>query len=192
VKRVLFVLAIGCSTRASTPPLSNTTAERAVPDILRISEAGLGPLGATSEATEAGLRAEFPKLTVKTTDLGAESGIVFDVLDGDEKLFYVVPDENEGADANEHRYANTIFAMFATSPRIEVADHAWRVGRPLDNADGLVGCECWGDGEVTSCAVTGHLRVVFEDRCEAARDTGPRAMLGHKVGRIMWVRVVSK
>ena len=88
-----LALAIGCSAGAgaSGSTLSNTTSDRGVPAVFQISEAGLGPLGAKTDATEASLRAELPKLTVKTTDLGGSSGIVFDVFDGDEKLFYVVP-----------------------------------------------------------------------------------------------------
>jgi hypothetical protein len=33
------------------------------------------------------------------------------------------------------------------------------------------------------------LAVIFEERCEAAERSGPEAMVGHKIGRIMWERV---
>lgn len=153
-----------------------------------MSVAGLAPLGAASEATEAGLRAALPSVTVKTNDLGPESGIVFDVFDGAERLFYVVPDE-ESEPIAERRYTTTIFSIFATSPRVSVEGHAWRVGAPLDTADGLTGCECWGDGEVTACSTSASLSVIFEERCEPAEADGPAAMVGRRVGRIMWKRV---
>jgi hypothetical protein len=133
----------------------------------------------------------LPAVTVKTNDLGADSGIVFDVFDGAERLFYVVPDE-ETHDSGERRYATTIFSIFATSPRVSVEGHAWRIGAPLASADGLTGCECWGDGEVTACSTSANLSVVFEERCEPAEADGPAAMVGRTIGRIMWKRVASE
>lgn len=191
--RWLALLAIAGCGGASTPAptVSNTTPRPpALPREWRMSVAGLGPLGAQSEATEAALRVALPAVTVKTTDLGGESGLVFDVFDGDEKLFYVVPDE-EDQDGGEQRYAKTIFSIFATSSRVHVEGHAWQVGSPLEKADGLLTCECWGDGEVTACTTGANLSVIFEERCEPAQADGPSVMIGKRVGRIMWKRLLE-
>jgi hypothetical protein len=191
MKWLVVVAAAGCfGSSKTTPPLSNTTSAPARPTEWRMSVAGLAPLGAGTEATEAGLRAALHAVTVKMNDLGGESGIVFDVLDGAERLFYVVPDE-EPHDSGERRYATTIFSIFATSPRVRVEGYTWRVGAPLDSADGLTACECWGDGEVTACSTGANLSVIFEERCEPAESGGPAAMIGRPIGRIMWKRIVA-
>jgi hypothetical protein len=108
----------------------------------------------------------LPGLEVRTHDLG-DSGIVFDVLDGDEKLFYVVPDELEQEEDGTRHYEKTIFTIFVTSPRLSVEGYSWRVGQRLDSAKDLMQCECWGSGEVTACSIRAHLAVIFEERCEA-------------------------
>ena len=191
MRAFVWLFALGCSGSAPKT-ISNSAAQRDAPATYRMSASGLGPLAYQSEATEDGLRAALPSLTVKTNDLGESSGVVYDVFDGDAKLFYVVPDENEAwAEKGAPRYSKTIFAIFATSERIVVDGYSWRVGRPLETAQDLVGCECWGDGEVTACSLREHLSVIFEDRCEAARDAGPHVMIGHKIGRIMWKRTTA-
>jgi len=108
-------------------------------------------------------------------------------------LLYVVPDEGERGENGEHNYENTIFAVFATTPRVTVEGYSWRVGYPLDSVKDLMGCECWGSGaeEVTACYIRAHLTVIFEEHCRVAREGGPEAMLGHKIGRIMWKRVAN-
>ena len=174
---LVLVAAAGCwGTPRPTPPLSNASgALEAATTPWRMTNAGLGPLGAGSEATQAALHAALPSVTVKTTNLGGDSGIVFDVFDGAEKLFYVVPDEDDHAEGGDHRYAKTIFSIFATSARVSVEGHSWRIGTPLDKADGLVRCECWGDGEVTACVTNANLSLILRRAmraCRAARTVG--------------------
>lgn len=181
----------GCSAAPkSTQPLSNASGAPGLAVPWRMTNTGLGPLGASTEATEAALHSALPSVTVKTNDLGGDSGIVFDVFDGAERLFYVVPDDESG-EGSDQRYAKTIFSIFATSSRVSVEGHAWRVGAPLDKADGLTRCECWGDGEVTACMTAANLSVIFEEHCEPAEQGGPSAMVGRRVGRIMWKRVAE-
>jgi len=193
VKHAIVLVALaGCYRSSTAPPLRNET--RPSKATWRLGERGVGPIDAATHATELALQAVLPGLRVKTTNLGGESGIVFDVFDGAEKLMYVVPDdapqpENapEGVRAG---YATTIFAIFATSPRITVDGHPWQVGQSLDGITNVSACECWGDGEVTACwTAEPHVQLIFEERCADARDHGAGAMLGKPIGRIMWKRV---
>lgn len=184
----LAVLA-ACGGASRAEPVSNRTDRPAPPITFQVRLDGVGPLDHRSKATLDALRAALPGLEVRARDLGDVSGIVFDVLDGDEKLFYVVPDEEEQEEDGTRRYLETIFTIFVTSPRISVQGYSWRVGAPLESTKDLVRCECWGSGEVTACSIRAHLAVIFEDRCEAAEKDGPQAMVGHKIGRIMWERV---
>lgn len=160
-----------------------------------ITQDGVGPFDATTEGTAAAIAKLVPSLRVATNDLGGESGVVFDVFDGDERLFYIVPDDAPGwtdDQGNENRYASTTFAVFAVSGRVKVQGRGWRVGKPLGDAKGLDRCECWGDREVTACFQTGsHIRVVFEQACDDAEKRGGAAMIGQPIARIMWKRVVS-
>ena len=117
---------------------------------------------------------------------------MFDVFDGRERLFYIVPDDAPGYTDDsgaEHTYAKTVFAVFAVSPKIRVEGHEWQVGSALTNVKGLDVCECWGDHQVTSCFRRGtHVRLVFEAPCDDAERDGPRRMLGTPIARIMWKR----
>lgn len=188
---VLAVLA-SCWTSAPPPPsLSNQHVAPAAPR-WEITERGLGPLGGSTTATEEALKKRLPAQRVATNDLGAGSGIVYDVFDGSERLLYVVPDDAPGwttADETEREYAATMFALFAVSGRVTVAGRRWRVGEPFDDIDGIDFCECWGGGEVTACFKKGsRIRVIFEEACEDAKQRGARAMLGKKIDRIMWKR----
>jgi hypothetical protein len=192
VTRAIVVLAVltACYRSSTTPPLRNQT-----PAVTgwRLGERGVGPIDAATKATELALQRLLPGLRVKTTNLGGESGIVFDVLDGTEKLMYVVPDDapapENAPEEFKAGYATTIFAIFATSSRVSVDGHPWRVGAALDSVEHVSVCECWGAGEVTACWTDGpHVRLIFEERCEDARDHGAGAMVGKAIGRIMWKR----
>jgi hypothetical protein len=177
--------------RATSPTLSNRS-ETVAPSGWRMTPTGIGPLGADTEATPAELQRLFPKARVVANDLG-ESGVVYDVFEGDERVLYVVPDDMEGyTEAPDRRYAKTIFAVFAVSGRVSVMGRTWRVGQPFNDARDLDRCECWGGGEVTACFRIGtHLRVIFEEPCETAQREGAKAMLGIPVARVMWKRVLE-
>lgn len=160
-----------------------------------ITARGVGPFDVTTEATEAALQRRAPQLRVVTRDLGGESGIVFDIFDGKERLFYVVPDDAPGyvsEAGTEHLYASTTFAVFAVSGKVRVQGQSWRAGQLLRDLGNLDVCECWGNRDVTACyRKRGRIRVIFEEQCEQAEAVGPRAMLGKPIGRIMWKRVVE-
>lgn len=185
---VVGCVGCGSASRTQTETVANKTERPAAPLAFRVRLDGVGPLTYKSESTLEGLRAALPGLEVRRTDLG-ESGIVYDVLDGSEKLFYVVPDELEQEEDGTRRYEKTIFTIFVTTPRITVDGYTWRVGAPLESAKDLMRCECWGAGEVTACSIRAHLAVIFEERCEPAEKGGPQVMVGHTIGRIMWERV---
>jgi hypothetical protein len=156
-----------------------------------VAERGVGPLDGTVRATQAGVQARVPALRVRAEDLGGSSGIAFGVFDGGERLLYVVPDDAVGyVDGDDERgYAETVFAIFAMSPRVRVENRTWRVGMAFDDFAGIDRCECWGGGEVTACFTKGsRIRAVFELPCEAAERDGARAMRGKPIARIMWKR----
>jgi len=160
-----------------------------------ITAAGVGPFNKKTEATEPALAALVPKLRVATNDLGGESGVVYDVFDGPERLFYVVPDDAPGwtdDSGTPHRYAPTMFAIFAVSSRVHVLGHSWRVGQPFEEVGDLNACECWGNREVTACFRRGHhVRVIWEQPCDDAEAQGARAMIGKPITRIMWKREIE-
>ncbi|NVB83611.1 MAG: hypothetical protein HOV81_34875 [Kofleriaceae bacterium] len=180
----------GCYTGAKDSTLSNKSESRTT---LAISRDGVGPINETTKATEEMLRAVLPGLVVKAKDLGGGSGLVFEVFDGAEQLFYVVPDDastdepEDEAPPEERKYATSIFAVFAISPKVAVQGRSWKIGSPLESAQGATTCECWGEGEVTACFDKGaRLRVIFEERCEDAQEQGGKAMIGKKIARVMW------
>ena len=196
MNRAWLALLLGAcwqSRPASEPPVANRVAPVASDRLL--SPRGAGPFTARTRATLEALRKKAPKLRVETNDLGGESGIVYDVFDGDERLYYVVPDDAPDwtdDSGEERKYDQTIFAVFAVSPSVVVEGRAWRVGRPLASADGLDQCECWGNQEVTACFQRGaRLRVIFELRCDDAEREGARAMIGKPIARIMWKRLAN-
>lgn len=190
---LLALLAVGgCwRSRTSEPVLANHAEET---DFV-ITSRGVGPFGPATTATEAALQALAPRMSVRTHDLGGESGIVFDVFDGDDRLLYVVPDDAVGwtdDDGAEHRYASTVFAVFAVSPNVRVQGRSWRVGQPFDDLAGIDVCECWGNREVTACFRRGtRIRVIFELPCDDAEQGGARAMLGKPIARLMWKRTIE-
>lgn len=186
----------GCYTGSSATTSSGTLANQSTTSApLAISSHGLGPINDSTKATQQSLQTLLPHLVVKSTNLSGGSGLVYEVFDHNEQLFYVVPDDaggdsggDAGGDDDESRnYATTIFAVFAVSPRIAVEGRDWTIGQPLASAKGASHCECWGDGEVTACFDPGsRLRLIFEDRCDDAKSKGGRAMIGKKIARVMW------
>jgi hypothetical protein len=188
------IVAVGCWHQA---PARDTALENRTPEPAgsrwRMSPSGVGPLTGASVANLEELRRALPGTRVEVNDLGPTSGIVFDVFEGTERVFYVVPDDVTGeSGSDEHDYAATIFAVFAVSSRVTVEGRTWRVGQPFEDASSIDRCECWGGGEVTACFQIGtHLRVIFEAACADAAKMGARAMIGQKIDRIMWKRVLE-
>lgn len=186
------VLVAGCwRSRAAPPAITNHASD---PGYV-ITALGVGPFDASTEATQAALQRRAPELRVVARDLGGESGIVFDILDGTERLFYVVPDDAPGyvsEDGKEHRYSSTTFAVFAVSEKVRVEGRSWRAGQSFSEVGNLDVCECWGNRDVTACYRRGsRIRLIFEESCNEAENAGPRAMLGKAIGRIMWKRLIE-
>jgi hypothetical protein len=195
--RRLYLIALAllgaCWTQRSTaPPLSNRIVTPRASG-WRMTHNGVGPLRSETLATQDELQRLLPKARVVPSDLGESSGLVYDVFEGDERLLYVVPDDVEGyVDGHEREYASTIFAVFAVSDRVSIEGRTWRVGQPFTDDAGLDRCECWGGGEVTACFKIGtHLRVIFEEPCEAATHEGAKVMRGKTIARVMWKRVIE-
>jgi hypothetical protein len=189
-----LVFAGACWTdRSASPPLSNRIVTPPASG-WRMTHNGVGPLRSETLATQEELQRLLPRARVVANDLGEGSGLVFDVFEGAERVLYVVPDDVAGyLDGDEDRqYANTIFAVFAVSGRVSIEGRTWRVGQPFTDDAGLDRCECWGGGEVTACFRIGtHLRVIFEEPCETAKQTGAGSMRGKVISRVMWKRVIE-
>ncbi len=189
---IAAVLIAGCWRKGAEPPAITNHASD--PGYV-ITARSAGPFDASTEATAAALQRRAPGLRVVRHDLGGESGIVFDIFDGKERLFYVVPDDSPGyvsEAGREHTYSSTTFAVFAVSAKVRVEGRSWRATKPLDELGNLDVCECWGNRDVTACfRKRSRIRVIFEESCEEAETAGPRAMLGKTIGRIMWKRVVE-
>jgi hypothetical protein len=187
-----LVVAACWTERRAPEPLSNRIVT-APASGWRMTHNGVGPLRGETLATEEELQRLLPHTRIVANDLGEGSGVVFDVFEGDERILYVVPDDVDGyIEGDERRYATTIFAVFAVSGRVAIEGRTWRVGQPFTDAAGLDRCECWGGGEVTACFRIGtHLRVIFDEPCEAAKRDGTRAVLGKPIARVMWKRVIE-
>jgi hypothetical protein len=188
-----LVFVAACWTERGAPqPLSNRIATAPSPG-WRMTHNGVGPLRGETLATEEELQHLLPHARVVATDLSESSGLVYDVFEGEERMVYVVPDDVEGyTEGDERRYARTIFAVFAVSGRVSIEGRTWRVGQPFTDDAGLDRCECWGGGSVTACFRIGtHLRVIFDEPCENATQEGARVMLGKRIARVMWKRVIE-
>lgn len=172
--RVALVLVIaGCSTAKLEPTISNRAATSGG-GLFTITEHGIGPLHAKSQATLGALRAAFPGYEVRAAN---DNSLSYSVYLGTEKLMWVIPNED-----------GTLFNVHATSPKIETEGRDWRVGAPFRGASSLTDCECWGDNP--TCYRRGeHIAVNFRRACgELSGATGQalRALDGEIVQRVIW------
>jgi hypothetical protein len=173
---LLFVLA-GCATAKAPPALSNHV-ESTHGGALTISEDGFGPLRAESPATLTSLREAFTGYDVRAANDSPHDTVpTYSVYLGDEKLAWVIPTDS-----------GTLFNVHATSPRIEMRGHDWRVGRAFHGSSALTDCECWGDNP--TCYRRGeHVAVNFKRDCGGlvgASATGLRVLDGAEVQRVIW------
>ncbi len=171
----VFVIA-GCGAAAPAP--APTIANRAEPGqggLLVVSEDGFGPLHAESQATLSALRAAFAGYEVRPQN---DTGLTYGVYLNGEKLAWVIPNEDDG----------TLFNVHATSPRVEIRGHDWRVGRTLDGAASLTECECWGDNP--TCYRRGeHVAVNLARGCDGLVGSEQRALRvldGTTIQRVIW------
>jgi hypothetical protein len=166
----LLVLA-GCWSSSSTPPAKPDGKASA----LAIREGGFGPVDGHTPATLQAVRQAFAGYEVRP--INDEGTLEYRVYKGDELLLYVVPDDD-----------GTIFNIHATSNKVSVEGHAWRVGAPFEGASLLSQCECWGENP--TCWKQGeHIAVNFSRECGdiAGNDTRMMKVLdGVTVQRIIW------
>lgn len=173
MRSALVLVIAGCTTAKLEPTISNraSASSRA---LFTISERGIGPLHANSQATLAALRAAFPGYEVRTDHEPSPS---YWVYLGTEKLLWVIPNAD-----------GSLFNVHATSPKIETEGRDWRVGSPFRGAASLTDCECWGDNP--TCYRRGeHVAVNFRRSCgELSHATGPalRVLDGEIVQRVIW------
>ncbi|HEY5948588.1 MAG TPA: hypothetical protein VIV40_24015 [Kofleriaceae bacterium] len=173
--RLAWLLVIaGCYTASTTPTTISNRAETGSAGLLTITEDGFGPLRADTPATLTALRAAFTGYDVRPTN---DSTLSYSVYLGDEKLAWVIPNEN-----------GTLFNVHATSPRIETRGHDWRVGSGFQGSASLTDCECWGDNP-TCYRRGGHVAVNFKRGCAGlvgADARGLRVLDGVVVQRVIW------
>ncbi len=170
----LLLVAAGCW-RAGDAPATDPATPRHPPGLVTISQAGVGPIDARTQATLTSLRRAFVGFEVRPVN--DDDTLEYHVLAGGELLLYVVPDDD-----------GTIFNVHATSPKVAVADRDWRVGAPFQGASTLTTCECWGTNP--TCWKTGdHVAVNFGREC-GDLDKGDRRVLrvldGVTVQRVIW------
>ena len=172
------VLAAGCwSTSNSASTISNSTAKdphATRSGLFTITQASFGPIGTKSPATLDGLRKLFVGYDVKAVNDGS---LEFDVFQGNERLLFVVPNED-----------GTVFNVHATSNKIALADRGWRVGETFQGASAIDTCECWGENP--TCFKKGeHIAVNFKRACTGLTEGDARALKvldGIAVERVIW------
>jgi hypothetical protein len=183
----VLALCAGCYTGSTPvpPPLANKAPRPASSSRYMLDQAGLGELRAGSQVSIAALRRMFEGHRVEPE--GANSSFVFNVFDGDERLFYVVPT------ASVAPYG-AVFGVHVTSPRIPDRLHGWRVGDVFFDRAAIERCECWGGGnrEVATCYRPGeHVAVLFERgahglRCAGVADARAESIVGTRIDRLVW------
>ncbi len=158
-------------------------------DALTITPSALGPITTATRANLTTLRQllrgyevepvntgdDKPTRDVKFDDTSLEF-IEYQVYGKDgEKLFVVVPDEHGG-----------VLNVHVTSPKVAVANHAWRVGAKFTGAAALTACECW---EKVICYTKGdHVAVGFDRNCKGGT-ISPHARTrfeGEPIARTIW------
>jgi hypothetical protein len=169
---VVFVVVGGCWGSSSAPVAKPDGGK---PGVLAIREAGFGPIDARTPATLQAVRQAFAGFDVRP--LNDEGTLEYRVYKGNEMLLYIVPDDD-----------GTIFNVHATSNKVSVEGHDWRVGAPFQGASTFSQCECWGDNP--TCWKQGeHVAVNFARQCGdiAGNDTRVMRVLdGVTVQRIVW------
>jgi hypothetical protein len=116
----------------------------------------------------------FPTYEVRPVN---DPNIEYDVFDKGERILFVVPNDD-----------GSVFNVHATSGKVSITDHAWRVGQAFQGSTEITKCECWGD--TPTCYKTGeHVAVNFDRDCTGLTDANPRALKvldGLVVQRVIW------
>ena len=171
MRGVYVLMLAGCWSSSSAPPAKPDSK----PGPLAIREAGFGPIDSRTPATLQAVRQAFAGFDVRP--INDDGTLEYRVYKGDELLLYVVPDDD-----------GTIFNVHATSNKVSVEGHEWRVGSPFVGASQLTQCECWGDNP--TCWKTGdHVAVNFARSCENLTSGDKRVLRvldGVAVQRVIW------
>ena len=171
--RALTLLVVAGCWGVTPPPTTLSNTSKPV-SLLVVTQAGFGPIDARSPATLGALRQLLAGYDVKPVNDGS---LEYDVFLGDEKLLFIVPNDD-----------GTVFNVHATSPKVGVADRAWRVGAPFAGARDLTTCECWGENP--TCYKRGeHVAVNFKRPCDGLTGVDARALKvldGIAVARVIW------
>jgi hypothetical protein len=190
VKLAAALLLAGCYTgsgAAAPPVVANQVVRK--PDkqsLFAFGAEGLGPIHAGATVSLPELQAMFRGYAIAPEGTG--SSFVFNVREGNELLFYVVP-----RDSTEP-YGD-VFGVHVKSRRITEQDHGWRVGDIFRDRDAIDHCECWGSGDavVATCYRTGeHVAVLFERGQRGLSCTGEvegnavDGVVGHRIDRLVW------
>ena len=163
---VLLLLA-GCGGHAPAAPLAPAAPDPAA----RITAAAIGPLTGATPATLVGLRAQLAGMEVVPVNRG--EGLEYEVRQGKDVLFYVIPDENA-----------KILNVHVTSPKYTVVDHNWSIGVQLAAGDAQV-CECWGDKPV--CFKKGdHVAAAFDRACGEYEENLRQKVSKDPIARVVW------
>jgi hypothetical protein len=170
--RALHVIALGAVAGCpSVPPLQPP---REAPPRFVISENSFGPLDSASPATLSFLRQQLAGYDVRPIN---DEGVEYHVFEGSDELFIVVTNDDL-----------SIFNVEATSGKIGVREHPWRVGQPFQDSAKITDCECWG--QHPTCYVRGeHIAVNFTRECGELVQHDPRAFKaldGVAPRRLIW------
>lgn len=178
IAATLVMLVAGCW--SGTPPALAPAAPAPVvakppSALLTMNVSSLGPITGATPANLAALRALFAKdgFAVKEVD---NAGPELHVSQGDELLFYVIPNED-----------GSLFNVHVVSPKVAIAEHPqWKIGGPFTGDALLTECECWGEHPV--CFRTGdHVAVAFQRACDGLEDARMRRVLsGVTIQRAVW------
>lgn len=170
-----LILLAACYRSTSAPAIGNRS-EAVEPTIITVTRHGLGPIDSESKATLVDLRKALVGYEVKPANDGA---LQYDIYKDNEKLAFVVPDDNTGL----------VFNIHVTSSRVRVVGHPWRVGRVFGDSRHLTNCECWGPNP-TCYAAGEHIAVNFDRECDDTIVTADRESLraldGLRVQRVIW------
>jgi len=143
----LAPLLFACGGSGSKPPADQTSGSRA-PIVVR--EDGVGPIDASTTATESAIRALFPGYDVKIDNT---LGVPDVLVSGDGEVQLIVSGHESGA----------VMSVRVMSKRV-TSEAGWRVGDKITDASRFGVCECMGDG-LTCFAKQSHVGAVLDEDC---------------------------
>ncbi len=174
----ILVVLVGCGGATPAPAQRSTTTATAPTGLARytIGTTSLGPITAETPANLSDLRALLNKdgLTVRPVN---RSGVELHAFLGEELVFYVIPNEEDGS----------LFNVHVTSGKIKIEQHPeWKIGEPFTGDQHLTHCECWGAHPM--CFKAGdHVAVGFDRTCDGLETAANRKVLvGVNIQRAVW------